>query len=202
MDSFAGELGNWTTVEIIAVLLGIAYVVLAARQVIWCWPCGILSTTLFSWIFFREGLYQQTLLQFFYILIGFYGWLQWGRGQAEGAPLRISNWHWRRHAALIAGVLIATAVTGGFVAHYTDSSAPYLDALTTWGSVAATWMMARKVLETWVYWFLVDILIVVLTLRAGLPATSVLYAVYVFMAIVGFIGWRRSQLRQTAAAAE
>jgi nicotinamide mononucleotide transporter len=62
-------------------------------------------------------------------------------------------------------------------------------------------MMARKVLENWLYWFVVDILIVVLTLRTGLPATSVLYLVFVGMAIVGFIGWRRSQLRQGAAAA-
>ena len=87
-----------------------------------------------------------------------------------------------------------TAISGWLAARYTSTPFPYLDAFTTWGSVAATLLMTRKVLECWVYWFIIDILIVVLTIRTGIPTTSVLYAVYVIMAVVGFISWRRSQL--------
>ncbi len=201
MESFASELGQWSLIEVVAVVLGVAYVVLATRQVIWCWPCAIFSTALFFWVFFERNLYQQAVLQLFYIGMGVYGWRQWHRGGEEGTRLKVSNWLPRQHAAAIALVLTLTAITGWLEARYTSASSPYLDAFTTWGSVAATWLMARKVLENWLYWFVVDILIVVLTLRTRLPATSVLYAVYVVMAIVGFLGWRRSQLRQSAVAA-
>ena len=200
MDSLAGELGNWSALEVVAVLLGITYVILAARQVIWCWPCAIVSTALFSWVFFKQGLYQQAVLQIFYIGMGFYGWRQWLVGGEGGAPLQVSNWPVRRHAFLIALMFGLTAVTGWLEARYTSTSLPFLDAFTTWGSVVATVLMTRKVLESWLYWFIIDILIVVLTIRSGLPATSVLYAVYVVMAIVGFISWRRSQVRQSAVA--
>jgi nicotinamide mononucleotide transporter len=200
MESFAGELGHWSSLEVVAVGLGIAYVILATRQVIWCWPCAILSTALFSWIFYKQGLYQQAVLQIFYIGMGVYGWRQWLGGGEGGAPLEVSNWPMRRHFILIAATLGLTAVTGWLEATYTATKLPWLDAFTTWSSVAATLLMTRKVLENWVYWFVVDILIVVLTIRSGLPATSVLYAVYVVMAIVGFISWRRSQLRQSVPA--
>jgi nicotinamide mononucleotide transporter len=201
MDSFTSELGNWSPIQVIAVVLGIAYVVLATREVIWCWLCGIVSTALLFWIFLGEDLYQQALLQIFYIGMGFYGWYQWRRGGEQGTPLRVSTWKLARHVGAVALVLALTALTGALEARFTSSASPYLDAFTTWGSVAATFLMARKVLENWLYWFVVDILIVVLTIQTGLPATSVLYVVYVGMAIMGFISWRRSQLRQSAASA-
>jgi nicotinamide mononucleotide transporter len=200
MESFLGEFGSKSPVEVVAVVLGIIYVILAARQNIWCWPCAIVSTALFTWIFFRQGLYQQAVLQVFYIAMGVYGWRQWLRGGEGGAPLEVSNWPLRRHLVLIAVICGLTAGTGWLAARYTPTTFPYLDAFTTWGSVAATLLMTRKVLECWVYWFIIDILIVVLTIRSGLPTTSVLYAVYVVMAIVGFLSWRRSQLARGVAA--
>ena len=195
MESFLSEFGSKSPVEVVAVALGIIYVILATRQNIWCWPCAIVSTALFTWIFFDEGLYQQAVLQIFYIAMGVYGWRQWLRGGEGGAPLDVSNWPARRHVVVIAATAGLTAITGWLVARYTSTALPYLDAFTTWGSVAATLLMTRKVLECWVYWFIIDILIVVLTIRSGIPTTSVLYAVYVIMAVVGFISWRRSQLQ-------
>ena len=200
MESFLSEFGSKSPVEVVAVILGIIYVILAARQNIWCWPCAIVSTTLFTWIFFREGLYQQAVLQVFYVAMGVYGWRQWLRGGEGGTPLEVSNWPVRRHLIVIAGTCALTGVTGWLEARYTSTAFPYLDAFTTWGSVAATLLMTRKVLECWVYWFIIDIVIVVLTIRSGIPTTSVLYAVYVVMAIVGFMSWRRSQLARGAAA--
>lgn len=200
MDSFLSEFGSKSPVEVIAVALGIIYVILATRQNTWCWPSAIISTTLFTWIFYAEGLYQQAVLQVFYIAMGVYGWRQWLRGGEGGAPLDVSNWPVRRHLILIALTVGLTALTGWLAARYTSTPFPYLDAFTTWGSVAATLLMTRKVLESWVYWFIIDILIVVLTIRTGIPTTSVLYAVYVIMAVVGFISWRRSQLQPRPAA--
>ncbi len=199
MDSFTNELGHWSSIEVVAVVLAVAYVVLAARQILWCWPCAIASTALFFGIFLERALYQQAVLQLFYVGMGFYGWRKWRLGGGQGTQLPISNWGARQHAAAIGLVLALTVITGWLEARYTSTSMPYLDAFTTWGSVVATWMMARKVLENWLYWIIVDCLMVVLTVRAGLHATAVLFVIYVGMALVGFVSWRGSQLRQRVA---
>jgi nicotinamide mononucleotide transporter len=78
---------------------------------------------------------------------------------------------------------------------------PYLDAVTAWGAVIASWMMARKVLENWLYWIILDSIMVVVSWRSRLPATALLFVIYVGMAAVGYFSWRRSQRQaQTAAA--
>lgn len=200
MDAVTRELVHWSPVETVAAVLAVVYVVLAARQVIWCWPCAIASTALFFGIFFDRALYQQAALQLFYIGMAVYGWRKWQRGDAPGTQLRISNWRASRHAAAITLVLALTLLTGWLEARYTATQMPYLDAFTTWGSVVSTWMMARKVLENWLYWFVVDSLMVILAIRAGLPATALLYVIYVGMVVVGFISWRGSQLRASAIA--
>lgn len=201
MDSFASELGQWSSVEAAAVVLAVAYVVLAARQNIWCWPCAIASSSLFFGIFLDRALYQQAMLQLFYIGMAIYGWRKWRRGGQQATQLEISNWRSAQHARAIALVLALTVITGWLEARYTRTAMPYLDAFTAWGSVVTSWMMARKVLENWLYWFVIDTLMVVLAIRAGLPATAVLYVIYVGMVIVGFYSWRRSQFRQRATAA-
>jgi nicotinamide mononucleotide transporter len=113
----------------------------------------------------------------------------------------VSNFRLSQHAIAIALIFFLTLVTGWLTARYTRTPMPYLDAFTAWGSVVTAWMMARKVLENWLYWMVVDSMMVVLSWRADLPATTVLFTIYVGMAIVGFLSWRRSQRLQQASAA-
>jgi nicotinamide mononucleotide transporter len=113
----------------------------------------------------------------------------------------VSNFRAPQHVAAIALVVALTVITGWLTARYTRTPMPYLDAFTAWGSVVTAWMMARKVLENWLYWMVVDSLMVVLSWRAHLPATTVLFMVYVVMAVVGFVSWRRAQRLQQAHAA-
>lgn len=200
METLLNELGSWSPVEVIAAVLGVAYVVLAARQSIWCWPCAILSTAIYSGVFFERALYQQAGLQLFYIGLGIYGWRQWRGGGEQGTELKVSNFRLSQHAIAIAVVFALTLVTGWLTARYTRTPMPYLDAFTAWGSVVTAWMMARKVLENWLYWMVVDSMMVVLSWRADLPATTVLFMIYVAMAVVGFLSWRRSQRLQQASA--
>jgi nicotinamide mononucleotide transporter len=82
--------------------------------------------------------------------------------------------------------------TGWAEARFTTAPFPYLDAFTTWGSVITTWMVARKVLENWLYWLLVDCVMVYLSYVAGLPATTLLFVIYLGIVIAGFLAWRRS----------
>ncbi len=201
METILTELASWSPVEAIAAALGVAYVVLAARQNIWCWPCAIASTAIYSGVFFERALYQQAALQLFYIGLSFYGWRKWRGGGEWDTPLKVSNFRFSQHLTAIALVVVLTLVTGWLTARYTRTPMPYLDAFTAWGSVVTAWMMARKVLENWLYWMVVDSLMVVLSWRANLPATTVLFMIYVAMAFVGFVGWRRSQRLQQASVA-
>jgi len=196
VETILSQLGAGSPVEAIAATLGVAYVVLATRQIIWCWPCGIMSTGLYAGVFFESALYQQAALQLFYVGLGVYGWRQWRSGGEQGTPLKVSNFRLRQHVAAIALVVALTVVTGWLTERFTRTPMPYLDAFTAWGSVVTAWMMARKVLENWLYWMVVDSLMVVLSWRAHLPATTVLFTVYVVMAVVGFVSWRRAQRLQ------
>ena len=117
-------------------------------------------------------------------------------GTGEAPTLRgrlaVSRWTPAQHAAAAAAVLVLTLVTGWLESRFTPARFPYLDAFTTWGSVVTTWMVARKVLENWLYWLVVDSVMVYLSYVAGLPATALLFVIYLGIVIAGFFSWRRT----------
>ncbi len=192
MQGLLGELQAWSPVELVAAVLALLYLVLAARQNPWCWPCALVSTAIYLLLFFERGLYQQAFLQVFYIGMAIYGWWHW-RGAAAGAgSLAVSRWKPAQHASAAVAVLALTLLTGWLEARFTPARFPYLDAFTTWGSVVTTWMVARKVLENWLYWLVVDAVMVYLSYVAGLPATALLFVIYLGIVIAGFISWRRT----------
>ena len=192
MPALLAELKTWSPVELSAVILALAYLVLAARQNPWCWPCALASSAIYLWLFFERALYQQSLLQLFYIAMAFYGWWHWRRGGASEGALPVSRWRPAQHAAAVGLVLVPTLVTGWLEARFTPATFPYLDAFTTWGSVITTWMVARKVLENWLYWLAIDAMMVYLSYVSGLPATALLFLIYLGIVVAGFFAWRRS----------
>jgi nicotinamide mononucleotide transporter len=200
LQRVSAELAASGPPELIAVFLGLAYLVLAARLSLWCWPAAFASTAIYLVLFFERQLYQQALLQVFYLAMAVYGYLQWRRGlhDRRGA---IHRWSLRQHALAIGIVLLLTLVTGVLEARYTDAPMPYLDAFTTWGSVVTTWMVARRVLENWLYWIVVDGVLVYVAFATGLVATAGLFLVYLGIVVAGFYSWRRLELRQLAAPA-
>lgn len=192
MQSLLGEMNAWSFVELTAAILALAYLVLAARQSPWCWPCALATSAIYLWLFFERALYQQSLLQAFYIVTAVYGWWHWRHGGVGQGALAVSRWRAGQHAAAAGLILALTLVTGWLEARYTSAPFPYLDAFTTWGSVVATWMVARKVLENWLYWLVFDSVMVYLSYVAGLPATVILFVIYLGIAVAGFLAWRRS----------
>lgn len=179
-------------IEAVAVALAIAYLLLAIRQSLWCWPAAIGSSLIYLWLMYRAGLYMESALQLFYAGVAVYGWWLWQRGGAEEGPLRVSTWPRRRHAGAIAGILALSLASGTLLERYSDAQLPYLDSFTTWGAIVATWMVARKLLENWVYWFVIDAVAMYLYLSRGLYLTTALFALYLVLVVVGFIAWRRS----------
>lgn len=200
LDSILSQLAASGPLELVAVVLALAYLVLAARLSVWCWPAAFVSTAIYLWLFLGKGLYQQSLLQVFYLAMAVYGYVQWrAGGKADGR--RIVTWGTRQHVIAALIVLAATGVTGFLEARYTQAPLPWSDAFTTWGSVVTTWMVARKVLENWLYWLIVDSVLVYVALQSDMVATAGLFLVYLGIVVAGYVSWRRELARAGTALA-
>jgi nicotinamide mononucleotide transporter len=180
--------------EILAVVLAIAYLVLAIRQNIWCWAAAAVSSLLFLFVMYRANLYLQSALQLFYLGMAVYGWRQWRRGGDDSSELKVSTWSLRHHTIAIGLVLLLVMISGEVLSRNSDAALPHVDAFVTWGAVVATFMVARKVLENWIYWFVIDAVSVGLYLSRDLVFTSALFVVYLVLIVIGYRSWRASML--------
>jgi nicotinamide mononucleotide transporter len=191
-----------TLVEWIAVVLALAYVLLAIRQSRWCWPAAAASAGIYLVLFARGGLPMQAALQVFYIAMAAYGWHAWRSERGEPTQLRVRTWPRRWHVPALAIVLLATALNVGLLPGESGPLVAGADAFVAWGSVFATWLTARKVLESWLYWIVFDVVAAVLYFAQGFHATAGLFVVYVVLAIRGFVAWRADLARITLAASD
>ena len=177
--------------EWLAVALALGYLLLAVRQNPWCWVCAAVSSAIYFVLFARAALFMQSALQVFYIAMAVYGWYAWrGGGDARAAPLAVSTWTPMTHSMAIGAALLATGVNGWLLAPPGGAVVTYVDALVAWVSVLATWMVARKVLENWLYWIVIDLVAAGLYWTQGFHATTVLFLIYVAIAVRGFQAWR------------
>lgn len=182
--------------EIAAAALGLAYLLLAVRRNLWCWLCAFVSTSISLMIFARANIHMQTALQIFYLAMAVYGYIEWRRGRTANDELAIRSWTVREHLLAAAMIGAATAVNGWLLVRYTDAVAPYLDSFVTWGSVVTTWMVARRVIENWLYWLIVDGAAVWLYYSQDLLFFALLFVIYLGVVVHGYIVWRREQRAQ------
>jgi nicotinamide mononucleotide transporter len=178
--------------EVAAVLLAIAYLVLAIRENSLCWIAAIFSTSIYIVLMYQVGLYMESALQLFYIAMAVYGWQSWRQGKGTGDELKISSWPPGRHVAPVLLILGLTVASGFLLENYTGAAMPYLDSFTTWGAIVTTWMVARKILQNWHYWFVIDSLSVYLYFSRGLYLTALLFVLYLVLIVVGYREWRRN----------
>ena len=183
--------------ELCAVLLAIAYVLLAIKERVECWYAASLSATIFLVIFWNVNLLMESMLQVYYIGMALYGWTQWRRHANSDADLQIQVWPLLRHVQFMAAIALLTLISGYFLSNTSDAARPYLDSFTTWSSVFTTWLVARKVLENWLYWIVIDAVSIFLYIDRGLYLTSALFVTYVIFAVVGFLQWQQSYGAQT-----
>ena len=183
--------------ELFGVLSGLGCVYLTVRQNIWCWPIGIVSALAFAWLFVVFKLYADVYLQIFFVLTSFNGWYWWLRGGANHSTLHVSTLQTRQLWLVGATTLLVIITVGTFHANYTDASLPYLDAIASGGSVTAQLLMLRKKIECWPMWIVIDTLSVGIYLYKSLYFTAVLYLLFLGLATMGFISWRREWNAQT-----
>ena len=175
--------------EAAAVVLGVAYLLLAMRESLWCWYAAFASTAIFLVLFWNVNLLMESALQVYYLAMAVYGWWQWRRGGTGQTGLAISRWDVRQHVVAVAAVLLVSAASGALLQHYTGAALPYLDSFTTWGSVLTTCMVARKILENWLYWLVIDSVSIYLYLDRALYLTAGLFVVYLIIVLFGYRKW-------------
>jgi nicotinamide mononucleotide transporter len=181
-----------TTLEIIAVVAAILYLLLAIREIIWCWAFAGISTAIYVYLFFGAQLYMESALNVFYFAMAVYGWSVWYRGRTDGHELPVTTWPLAVHAWAILIIVIASGTSGYVLDNFTDAEFPYVDSLTTWSAIWTTFLVARKVLENWWYWLVIDVASIFIYWSRDLELTALLFVVYVIMIPFGLISWTRS----------
>jgi nicotinamide mononucleotide transporter len=182
------------SLELIAVVLTLLAVFLTARQVIWCWPLAMVSVTLYAIVFFQAKLYADMGLQVLYFGLAIYGWWAWLRGGEDHGELQVSLATKRTKAVLVLIGAVSGALLGSTLSRHTDASLPFMDSALTSFSIVGQWMQTRKLLEAWLIWLAVDVFYVGMFIFKGLYPTAALYAVFLILAVMGFLSWRRTMV--------
>jgi nicotinamide mononucleotide transporter len=178
--------------ELVAVLFGVVSVYLSTREKLASWPTALVNVALFFVLFYRTGLYSDMALQVVYFALSIYGWYQWQFGGANRSALAVTRTS-PRLWAILAGVAIVTWLAlAQITSRIPGAAVPYMDALTVSVSLVAQWMMTRKLLENWVVWLVVDVVYVGMLIYKHLYLTAGNYFIYLVLAGMGYVAWRRS----------
>ena len=182
--------------EVIAVVAAIAYLFFAIRQQIVCWLFAAISTAIYIWLFVEAKLYMESLLNLFYLVMAGYGWTVWRSGRSEGHERPVVIWPMNTHLLAVAVLAVLSVVSGYLLSEFSDAAFPYIDSLTTWFAVWGTFLVARKVLENWWYWLLIDLASIFIYWSRDLQLTAVLFGFYIIMIPFGLISWTKSMREQ------
>lgn len=181
--------------EIIAVVTGLLCVYLAAVNNIWNWPFAIISVGIYIFIFFEAHLYADMGLQFYFMAMNIYGWYHWSHKSAHEQKTPVILITKREIGTAVIAIILFTFILGS-VLKYTTASFPYLDSFCTACSLVAQYLLARKVLQNWLIWIFVDVIYVGVYTFKDLHLTAIMYAIYVAMALLGYLDWRKEYRKQ------
>jgi len=185
--------------ELLAVISALFYVVLAAKENSWCWPAALVSTVIYTVIFYDVYLWMDALLQVYYLAMAIFGWYCWRKisppsnnsadNNVHRSTLEIQRWPLVFHAKIIILLTACSLAIGWLMDHYTPTDFPYLDSATTVFAIFATYLVTKKVLENWLYWIVIDFVSIYLYIEKDLQPTVVLFGLYVVIAIAGYVIW-------------
>ena len=180
-------------IELLGTVFGLLYILLSIKQNIWCWPAGLITSALYIYVFFSTKFYADMSLQVYYLFVSIYGWYHWmfGAKSNKQDDLKISKTNLKTGLVLLLITIFLFVLISYILVNYTDSTIPYWDSFTTAASFVATWMLARKMIEHWLIWIVIDAVSLGLYVYKGLYPTVILFAVYTILAILGYIEWKR-----------
>ncbi|MDP7593469.1 MAG: nicotinamide riboside transporter PnuC [Litorilituus sp.] len=184
---------NLPWLELMAMLLALAYVVLAANGSLWCWPAAFISTALYTIIFYDVLLLMDSALNLYYLVMAFYGYWIWQKKHPQvnyqKTSLEVISLPANKHLKIGITLAAISLVLGYVMANYTPAAFPYLDTFTTVFAIFATYLVTQKVLENWLYWLVIDTVSIYLYLEKGLFPTAALFVIYIIIASYGYVKW-------------
>lgn len=183
-------------IEGIGAALAVAYLLLALKQNKLCWFAWIASSILYLYVMYQAGLYMESLLQVFYLCMGFYGLSQWTKTINNNQNTYVDIWSIGNHIFAISLVIVLSFLSGILLSNFSNAALPFIDAFTTWGAIVASYMVAKKILENWIYWFVIDFISVFIFASRGLYFTSALFVTYLVIIYFGYKSWSKIRLNQ------
>lgn len=200
IDGLSAAVADWhliTSLELLAMLLALAYVLLALKHSLWCWPAALLSTILYTHIMWQSALLSDALLQIYYAGMAIYGWWRWQQIRRGDTPVtQVYEWPWQKHLRLISITAVAGLLLGYLMEHYTHADFAYIDAQTTCFSVVTTYLVARKLVSNWLYWIVIDAVSIYVYAQKHLYFTTGLFMLYTVIALIGYFAWRNHYQQQ------
>jgi nicotinamide mononucleotide transporter len=178
--------------EVVAMLITLVSIYLATKENIWYYPTGLVALVMYTWIYFGAKLYAESVLQIVCFALMVYGWYEWlygGAGKKELPVTKTPRWAWTY--GVVAGV-VGSAVTIWIQLTWTDNPNPYVDSSLLAWSLVAQWMTARKWIESWVMWLVINTISIPLYIVRGLWPTVALFIALWILAISGYREWRRN----------
>lgn len=185
-------------VEVLGTILGTLYIFFSIKQNILTWLLGLLSSALYVYVFFVTKFYADMALQIYYVGVSIYGWILWARGVEKNKgheDLPVTRLTRKLAFTLLAVSILLWIVIYFILKKFTDSPIPFGDAFTTAFSIVATWMLARKIIEQWIIWVVVDFVSLLLYIYKGLYPTTILFVIYTGAAVVGYFEWKKDLLK-------
>ena len=183
-------------IEGVGAALAIAYLLLALKQNKLCWFAWIASSILYLYVMYQAGLYMESLLQVFYLCMGFYGLNQWTKTINNNQNTYVDLWSIGNHIFAVSLVIVLSFLSGILLSNFSNAALPFIDAFTTWGAIVASYMVAKKILENWIYWFVIDFISVFIFASRGLYFTSALFVTYLVIIYFGYKSWSKIRLNQ------
>ena len=195
-----------TGLEWIAMLLSLAYILLAARGSLWCWPAAFISTALYTYIFYEYLLLMDSALNAYYLIMAVYGYWAWRKNTKnelattgttntsnaeQEQKFTVVSWQMNWHLKACAILAVISTGWGYIMANYTPADLAYLDTFTTVYAVFATYLITQKVLENWIYWIVIDFVSIYLYIQKALYPTILLFIIFVGVAFYGYAQWKK-----------
>lgn len=185
------NLQNTSITEFIAVIFGLLSVWYARKENVWVYPTGIINVLIYVYLCFYAGLYADMGINAFYFFMSVYGWYRWTHKDSESHQLPISVLSRLQWLYAIIAVSVFYVIVRYLLVNYTDSTVPDFDSFTTALFIVAMWLMAIKKVENWIFWIIGDALVIPLFAYKGLAFTGVQYIVFLILAIMGLVEWRK-----------
>lgn len=191
-DVFYQNVLSTTWLEVVAVFFGLLSVWYAKKANILVYPTGIVSVLIYVYICLFAGLYADMGINGFYFFMSVYGWYKWTRKDNRDKVIPITTNNTLQHILSIVGTVAFFFILRYVLSNFTDSTVPNWDSTTTAIFIVGMWLMALKKIENWIFWIIGDMISIPLYFHKGLILTSFQYAVFLVIAVLGYLEWRNT----------